>query len=257
MTRKPSIESRFAGDDVVAVVGTLRRDPPGQTGAEKKKMLNLLGQESCPPGLLMWAALCGCLELRQKVAANASAGEAVREALMQDAEAAPWYVFDVLDNEDVFSAFVRDIYGGDCPYDDVSTIEELISESMTSAAVEQWGKSVPKEGSCEHMQAELVRILWRFARTMNYGVAYSLGYDDQMFIVLNTAVDGIRGITPFSRNVLRAFLRWSQIRQRSKAGLVPSHGYERYDPVNLVVDVYLRRSADAVPFSKVGIYEEI
>lgn len=242
--------------DISAVVMDLRRDPPVQTGDEGKRLLKRLAKASCPIGMQMWAALFGTIDMKLTVARNASATTCVHDALMLDAESAPWYVFDVLAHEGVFLNFMRDVYGSEAPYPDAENLEDLISGSMSTELEKQWAQLIPKQGHCETMQSELVRILWRFGRTLNYMVAYKLHYDDQMFIVLNAAVDSIEGISVFSRNVLRAFLRWSQLKQRSGGRLVPSHGYERYDPVNVVVDVYLRKFKQGVPFDGSIVYKE-
>jgi hypothetical protein len=256
MIKGQTLAKRYGSMDMSSVVMDLRRNPPVQTGDEGKKLLKVLAKDSCPVGMQMWAAFFGTIDMKLTVARNVSAATCVHDALMLDAETSPWYVFDVLAHEGVFLNFMRDVYGSEATCPDAENLEDLISGSMTTELEKQWAQLIPKQGHCETMQSELVRILWRFGRTLNYMVAYKLHYDDQMFLVLNDAVDSIEGISVFSRNVLRAFLRWSQLKQRSGNRLVPSHGYERYDPVNVVVDVYLRKFKLGVPFDGSVVYKE-
>lgn len=100
----------------------------------------------------------------------------------------------------------------------------------------------------------MIRILLRFGNTLNYCTAYTLDYDDKMFIVLNSALDQIAGLSLFSKNILRAFLRWSQIKQRGRYAQLPKSLIERDYPVNIVLDVFLRKFPDPIPFDKNGIY---
>lgn len=247
MRKKLTLAQRCAGDDILAVVRDLRANPPGQTDDEYEELLELLYKRACPVGLLMWAALCGSLKMKRRVATNSSIRPSVLKALMMDVEMAPWYVFDMVSDEKVFAKLMRNLYGKESPYPDASNLDDVISESMNTTLQEHWAQFIPKVGACDIMQAELVRILWRFGQIWNYGVAYKLNYDDQMFIVLNDAINKIPRISAFSRNVLRALLRWTQISQR---GLdVPPINYEPYFLMFFIVDVYLRKVPDAVPFN--------
>lgn len=255
MAKSMTLEQRCTGGDIVDIVKSLRMAPPGQTDTELKKLLKSLGKPTCPPALLMWAALCGSREMKQVVAKNEGIDQSIRDALMMDAEMAPWYVFDILEGKDRFSDFMLDIYGADSPYSDASNLADLIYETASSDQEGKWKPQIPEQGSCDVLQAELVRIIWRFARTLNYCVAYDIKYDDQMFIVLHSALDRVTDISPFSRNLLKAFLRWSQMQQRSRDGSPPSSGYERYDPVSVVVDVILRSQVDPIPFDSHSIYK--
>jgi hypothetical protein len=253
-----TLEQRCKGDDIAGIVKSLRMNPPEQTDPEQKKLIKLLGKKTCPSGLLMWAALCGSIEMKQSVAKNPSINQLTCDALIMDAEQAPWYVFTLLENEAVFVRFMQDIYGIDCPYPDALTVNELFDETETCYQEDKWKELIPEQGECEILQAELIRILWRFGRTLNYGVAYTVDYDDEMFIVLNAALDRITEIGLFGRNVLRAFLRWSQIIQRGSDSKLPESNYiERYYPVNIVVDVFLRKFSDPIPFDKRGMSRSV
>lgn len=253
-----SLVSRCNSNDLVEVVKSLRADPPVLTDVDKKKLKRLLGQPTVPKGLLLWVALCGPIEMKQVVAKNISASLIVLEALLMDAEAAPFYVFDILARDDIYAAFISDVFSDEPQYSDAENLEELIYKSISTDADNAWKELIPKNGSCNILQAELIRILWRFGRTLNNMIAYQLHYDDKMFCVLFSAVDSLSQASTFSKNVLKAFLRWSQIKQRggSEAEALPSHGYERFDPVNLVVDIFLRKFKEPIPFNSIIAYGE-
>lgn len=253
MTKKLSTQQRCSGDDIYSVVKALRMDPPGQTAADMKALLKVLSQDTCPTGLLMWAALCGSIDMKQKVALNPSVDFSVIEILMMDAESAPWYVLDLLNNEVVYAKLMSDLYGEVFPYTAESCFEELAYDCMTSEVIKYWEQFIPKQGPCEILQPELVRILWRFARTLNYMVAYSLDYDDEMFLVLSSAVSSLQ-VSSLNKNILFALLRRSQIQQRSKDIRLPPAGYD--DPVDIVVDVFLRKFPEPVPFSNDVLYRK-
>jgi len=251
-----SLVSRCNSNDLVEVVKSLRADPPVLTDVDKMKLKRLLGQPTVPQGLLLWVALCGPIEMKQIVAKNISASLMVLKALVMDAEAAPFYVFDILARDDIYAAFISDVFIGESPYSDAENLEELIYNSISTDADNAWKELIPKNGSCNILQAELIRILWRFGRTLNHMIAYQLHYDDKMFCVLFSAVDSLSQTSTFSKNVLKAFLRWSQVKQRggSEAEALPSHGYERFDPVNLVIDIFLRKFKEPIPFNSIIAY---
>jgi len=254
MVKKLTIAQRYARADILGVVKELRTEPPGKDDAERKKLHKLLSQEKCPCGLLMWGALCGSLEVKQQIASNPALSMPVIEALMMDTESAPWYVFDILGRDDILSTLICDLYGSKSPYPDAATLDKFFYPNSLSPLEEHWKQFIPKQGYCETMQSELLRILWRFSNTLYRGFNYTLHYDDQMFIVLNNAVDSIPDISSFGRNVLRAFLRWSQIQQRSRETLLPSHGHDAPAPVVMILDVYWRKFPEAVPFDSKSIY---
>ena len=253
-----SLVSRCNNNDLVEVVKSLRANPPVLEGGDERKLKQLLGRPTVPQGLLLWVALCGPIEMKQVVAKNTSASLMVLEALVMDAEAAPFYVFDILARDDIYASFISNVFNGDSPYSGAENLEELIYKSISTDANIAWKDSIPTNGSCNILQAELIRILWRFGRTLNNMIAYQLHYDDRMFCVLFSAVDSLSQTSTFSKNVLKAFLRWSQVKQRggSEAEALPSHGYERFDPVNLVVDIFLRKFKEPIPFDSVIAYGE-
>lgn len=233
--------------DLISAVKAMRAQAIAQQ-TDVAEMLKALKKKSCPVETLLWAALCGSTSMKQLVATNPKADDKVIDALMLDSETAPWYVIDLLQRPEVYAAFVTDIYGDDHPYPDVESIDDLFYAAAAIFEEAKWAKLVPKVGVADVLQAELLRILWRFGRTASNGVAYMLDYDDPMFLTLNDAVDQISGISARSRNVLRALLRWSQLHQRGGDALPPGYSYERFDPVNLVVDLFVRRHPAPMPF---------
>lgn len=257
MAKSLTLEQRCSGNDIVALIKHLRLDPPGQTDPELKKLIKLLSKDKCPPALLIWASLCGSIEMKQSIAKNPAIDQVTCDALMMDAEQAPFYVFELLGNEVVFENFMHGLNGIDSLNLDALSMADLLDETESCYQEEKWKLYIPKQGASDVLQAELIRILWRFANTLNYGTAYTLDYDDKMFIVLNSALDHIDGISLFSKNILRAFLRWSQIAQRGRYDQLPKSQIERYYPVNIVVDVFLRKFPDPIPFDKNGIYRSI
>lgn len=249
MAKKLTLEQRGTGEDLVAVVRNLRADSPAPTDPEKKKLLKSLAKESCPQGLLLWAAMCGTIEMKGVVASNPSAGPEALGALMLDVDAAPWYIMNVLEREDVLRAFISEVFGDEPPFVDVESLEELIDACRSSDMELKWKSQIPPQGSCKVMQPELIRILWRFGRTLNYCVAYKLGYDDEMFNTLDASIEALDGISLLTKSILRACLRWSQLIQRGGRSTPPHGGFERYDLVEIVVAAYLTRVTDAVSFA--------
>lgn len=252
-----TLEQRCKGDDIAGIVKSLRINPPEQTDPEQKKLIKLLGKKTCPSGLLMWAALCGSIEMKQSIAKNPAIDQATCDALMMDTEQAPCYVFELLSNEVVFENFMHGLNGIDSLNLDALSMAELLDETESCYQEEKWKLYIPKQGASDVLQAELIRILWRFANTLNYCTAYTLDYDDKMFIVLNSALDHIADLSLFSENILRTFLRWSQIAQRGRFTQLPKSQIERNYPVNIVVDVFLRKFPDPIPFDKNGIYRSV
>lgn len=239
--------------DLISAVKAMRAQEMTQP-TDPAELLKTLKKKSCSMETLMWADLCGSTEMKQLVAANPKADEAVIDALLLDSEAAPWYVIDLLQRPEVFAAFVADIYGDDNPFTDASSILDLCSETGTIHRENELRELIPKMGAAKVLQAELLRILWRFGRTQNYGVAYQLDLDDAMFLVLNEAVDQIAGINQRSKNILRALLRWSQVEQRGCYEPLPRVLLERYEPVNVVVDLYVLDCPEFVPFDSAKSY---
>jgi len=248
MAKKPTLEQRAAGDDLVAVVRSLRADSPALTDPERKKLLKSLAKESCPQGLLLWAAMCGTVEMKSVVANSPSAGPEVLTALVLDADSAPWYIVDLLKREDTLRAFITDVFRDESPFVDAESLEELIDICRSSDADAKWKSQIPPKGSCKLMQPELIRIMWRFGRTLNYRVAYKLDYDDEMFNTLDASIEALDGISLLTKAILRACLRWSQLTQRGGRSTPPDGGFERYDLVEIVVAAYLARVKDPVPF---------
>lgn len=249
MAKKLTLEQRATGEDLVAVVRNLRADSPASTDPERKKLLKSLAKESCPQGLLLWAAICGTVEMKSVVASNPSAGPEVLTALVLDAEAAPWYVVSLLEREDILRTVISEAFRDEPPFVDAESLEELIDACRSSDAEAKWKDQIPPQGSCKVMQPELIRILWRFGRTLNYCVAYKLDYDEEMFNTLDASIEALDGISLLTKSILRACLRWSQLIQRGGRS-TPSHGgFERYDLVEIVVAAYLTRVMDPVPFA--------
>lgn len=249
MAKKLTLEQRATGDDLVAVVRNLRADPPPSTGPETKKLLKSLAKEACPQGLLLWAAMCGTVEMKSVVASNHSAGPEVLNALVLDADAAPWYVVSLLEREDVLRKLISEAFGDLSPFVDAESLEDLLDACRSSDVEAKWKSQIPPQGSCTVMQPELIRILWRFGRTLNYCVAYKLDYDDEMFNTLDASIEALDGISLLTKSILRACLRWSQLIQRGGQSTPPHGGFERYDLVEIVVAAYLTRVTNPVPFT--------
>lgn len=250
MAKKQTLEQPASGENMESIVKSLRENSPEQTGSDLKKLLKLLGQDSCPVGLLMWSALCGSIEMKQIVAKNKISDQGILDALMLDSESAPFYVVDLLQQEEIFQNFVVDLYGDKSPFSNVSNLDDLVTESFNIYDEDRWKLLIPKQGYCNVMQAELIRILWRLCQIANYMNAYQLRYEDQMFVVFNHAIDCLSGISQFSKNILRALLRWSQIRHRSRNPEILSYGMERTDLIFLIVNIYLLRNTESVQFDK-------
>lgn len=248
MPKPMTLAKRCAGDDILAVVQSLRVDPPLTSGPESKKLLRMLGKSTCPEGLLLWAAMYGSLEMKCAVANNPVASLDIVSTLFMDAVAAPWYVISLLGRDDIFRSFVTDVFSVSPGLSEAESLELLIQHRHSQGLDKKWESYIPKSGSSEVMQAELVRILWRFGRTLNYCVAYKLDYDDEMFLTLNAALDLLENISFTSKCILRACLRWSQLIQRGGSVKVPDGGYERYDLVEVPVSAFLLHMQDPLPF---------
>lgn len=149
-----TLEQRCKGDDIAGIVKSLRINPPDQTALEHKKLIKLLGKKTCPSGLLMWAALCGSIEMKQSVAKNPSIDQLTCDALMMDIEQAPWYVFELLSNQVVFEKFMQGLYAVDSLYPDVSSMADLLDEAESCYQGKKWMQHIPKQGACDVLQAE-------------------------------------------------------------------------------------------------------
>lgn len=248
MPKPMTLAKRCAGDDILAVVQSLRVDPPLTSGPESKKLLRMLGKSTCPEGLLLWAAMYGSLEMKCAVANNPVASLDIVSTLFMDAVAAPWYVISLLGRDDIFRSFVTDVFSVSPGLSEAESLELLIQQRHSQGLDKKWESYIPKQGSSKVLQAELVRILWRFGRTLNYCVAYKLDYDDEMFLTLNAALDLLENISFTSKCILRACLRWSQLIQRGGSVKVPDGGYERYDLVEVPVSAFLLHMQDPLPF---------
>jgi len=248
MPKQMTLAKRCAGADILAVVQSLRVDPPLTSGPESKKLLRTLEKSTCPEGLLLWAAMYGSIEMKCAVANNPVASLDIVSTLIVDTHAAPWYVISLLGRDDIFKSFVSDVFKGYPRFSEAETLEVLIQECYAAGLDKKWESHIPKQGSSKVLQAELVRILWRFGRTLNYCVAYKLDYDDEMFLTLNAALDLLDNISFTSKCILRACLRWSQLIQRGGSVKVPDGGYERYDLVEVPVSAFLLHMQDPLPF---------
>jgi hypothetical protein len=65
-------------------------------------------------------------------------------------------------------------------------------------------------------------------------------------------------INSFSRNIMRALLRWSQIIHRGgdNADIIQKHGLERLATLDLIIDVFLRKFSDPIHFDSIAAYGE-
>lgn len=251
IAKKFVCEQNSPNDDIASSLKNLQMNPPTEADSSQKKLIKQLGQPKCPPELLLWASLFGSVEMKQSVAKNKGISTQICEALMMDAEFAPYYVFSLMENQAVFARFMQEVYGANNPYPGALNMYDLFDATESCYQEDKWKEFISEQGVSDILQSELIRILWRFGRTFNYGVAYTLDYDEEMFIVLNSALDRILNIGHFGKNILRAFLRCSQIQHRARDSQLPENRLERYYPVNIVVDVFLRNFPDPIPFDQI------
>lgn len=207
---------------------------------------------------LLWCTFYGTKDIKLELVKNPTTNIKTLEAILMDAEIAPYIVLDLLNRKEIYTTFIENIYE-EFPYDDAESFDDLLGEiSMARYVTEDWEKQIPKSGSCTILQSELVRITWRFGRTWNYLVAYKLDYDERMMDVLFNCVDKMEFINSFSKNIMRALLRWSQIIHRGgkSADTIPTHGLERLVTLDLIVDVFLRKFPEPINFDSIAVYGE-
>ena len=222
---------------------------------EKKLVKQIRGGKISSENLL-WCTYYGTKEIKLELVRNPTTNIKTLEAIVMDAEIAPYIVLDLLNRKEIFTSFISNIYE-DYPYDDAESFDDLLGEiSMARYVTEDWEKQIPKSGSCTILQSELVRITWRFGRTWNYLVAYKLDYDERMMDVLFNCVDRMEFINSFSKNIMRALLRWSQIIHRGgkSADTIPTHGLERLVTLDVIVDVFLRKFPEPIKFDSIAVY---
>ena len=225
---------------------------------DEKKLVNQIRTGKISSENLLWCTYYGTKEIKLELVKNPTTNIETLEAIVMDAEIAPYIVLDLLNRKEIFTALISDIYE-DYPYDDAESFDDLLGEiSMARYVTEDWEKQIPKSGSCTILQSELVRITWRFGRTWNYLVAYKLDYDERMMDVLFNCVDKMDFINSFSKNIMRALLRWSQIIHRGgkSADTIPTHGLERLVTLDLIVDVFLRKFPEPINFDSIAVYGE-
>jgi hypothetical protein len=207
---------------------------------------------------LLWCTFFGTKDIKIELVKNPTTNIKILETILMDAEIAPYVVLDLLNRKEIYTAFIENIYE-EFPYDGAESFDDLLGEiSMARYVTEDWEKQIPKSGSCTILQSELVRITWRFGRTWNYLVAYKLDYDERMMDVLFNCVDRMYFINSFSRNIMRALLRWSQIIHRGgdNADIIQKHGLERLATLDLIIDVFLRKFSDPIHFDSIAAYGE-
>ena len=200
----------------------------------------------------------GTKDIKLELVKNPTTNIKILETILMDAEISPYMVLDLLNRKEIYTAFIDDIYE-EFPYDGAESFDDLLGEiSMARYVTEDWEKQIPKSGSSTILQSELVRITWRFGRTWNYLVAYKLDYDERMMDVLFNCVDRMHFINSFSKNIMRALLRWSQIIHRGgkSADIIPTHGLERLVTLDLIVDVFLRKFPEPINFDSIAAYGE-
>ena len=225
---------------------------------DEKKLVKQIRTGKISSENLLWCTYYGTKEIKLELVKNPTTNIETLEAIVMDAEIAPYIVLDLLNRKEIFTALISDIYE-DYPYDDAESFDDLLGEiSMARYVTEDWEKQIPKSGSCTILQSELVRITWRFGRTWNYLVAYKLDYDERMMDVLYKCVDSMEFINSFSRNIMRALLRWSQIIHRGgdNADIIQKHGLERLATLDLIIDVFLRKFPDPIHFDSIAAYGE-
>ena len=248
MGKKIAVDTSSIDGDLVAEIKAHQKRGLVQTEGEQKAFLKTLESKGCTHGLHMWAALFGTLEMKKTVAQNPSSSITALQVLMLDSESAPEYVLDILNRRKIFKLFIVDLYGSNAPPLEEESIEDLIQCCSSFPSEESWMKQLKEGGSSDILQIELIRIISRFIRTWNNMVAYQLSYDDEMFLTLELAIDSFDSISIFTKNILRAFLRLSQIQQRGSIMNFPPKKLERYESVLPVVDAFLRSFKSPIPF---------
>lgn len=246
--KKSTLFKRASGVDVVAAVTQLREDPPGRDAIGKKKLIRLLGNSDCPHALLLWAAVEGDREMKATVAANDSSPRDVLGVLMADADEAAWCVFAILERTEVVQAFVLDTFGENHSFSHCRSVEELFFEPSESESRLRWKVEVPEQGPCRYLQAELIRIEWRFLTMLQQGQSYDLRLHEQMFLTLYRSVDALEGISSLSRQILCALLRWEQLAMRSGKDRPVDDGDVRGLSFGLVVEACLHHLSTPVEF---------
>jgi hypothetical protein len=246
--KKSTLFKRASGVDVVAAVTQLREDPPGRDASGKKKLIRLLGNSDCPHALLLWAAVEGDREMKATVAANDSSPRDVLGVLMADADEAAWCVFAILERTEVVQAFVLDTFGENHSFSHCRSVEELFFEPSESESRLRWKVEVPEQGPCRYLQAELIRIEWRFLTMLQQGQSYDLRLHEQMFLTLYRSVDALEGISSLSRQILCALLRWEQLAMRSGKDRPVDDGDVRGLSFGLVVEACLHHLSTPVEF---------
>lgn len=225
---------------------------------DEKKLIKKIRNGNISSENLLWCTFYGTKDIKLELVKNPTTNIKILEAILMDAEIAPYIVLDLLNRKEIYTAFIENIYE-EFPYDGAESFDDLLGEiSMARYVTEDWEKQIPKSGSCTILQSELVRITWRFGRTWNYLVAYKLDYDERMMDVLFSCVDKMEFINSFSKNIMRALLRWSQIIHRggNSADTIPTHGLERLVTLDLIVDVFLRKFPEPINFDSIAVYGE-
>ena len=225
---------------------------------DEKKLIKQIRNGKISSENLLWCTFFGTKDIKLELVKNPTTNIKILETILMDAEISPYMVLDLLNRKEIYTAFIDDIYE-EFPYDGAETFDDLLGEiSMARYVTEDWEKQIPKSGSSTILQSELVRITWRFGRTWNYLVAYKLDYDERMMDVLYKCVDSMEFINSFSRNIMRALLRWSQIIHRGgdNADIIQKHGLERLATLDLIIDVFLRKFPDPIHFDSIAAYGE-
>lgn len=246
--KKSTLFKRAPGLDVVATMTQLREDPPGRDASARKKLIRLLGQSDCPHALLLWAALNGDREMKARVAANDASPRDVIGVLMADVDEAAWCVFAVLERTELLQEFVLDTFGENHALSHCRSVEELLFEPSESESRSRWKVEVPKQGHCKYLQAELIRIEWRFLTMLQQGQSYDLRLHEQMFLTLYRSVDALGGISSLSRKILGALLRWEQLGMRSGKDRPVDDGDVRGLSIVVVVEACLHHLTTPVEF---------
>jgi hypothetical protein len=253
MTKPYAIEKLAVGNNLVDVVRNLRNARPLVIEYDNKKLLKSLAKDSCPQGLLLWAAIYGTTEMKTTVALNPAAESEALTALLLDALDAPWYVVSILERKDILKSFIFELFGDLPDLTNSSSLNDLDSACWLYAVNSKWKDEIPSQGACTNLQSELIRITWRFGKTLNYGVAYKLDYDDEMFTTLNGSVELLKGISLLTKCILHSLLRWSQLIQRGGSSIPPIFGYERTSFVGVIVAACLIREPEPISFPLKGL----
>ena len=253
MTKPYAIEKLAVGNNLVDVVRNLRNARPLVIEYDNKKLLKSLAKDSCPQGLLLWAAIYGTTEMKTTVALNPAAESEALTALLLDALDAPWYVVSILERKDILKSFIFELFGDLPDLTNSSSLNDLDSACWLYAVNSKWKDEIPSQGACTNLQSELIRITWRFGKTLNYGVAYKLDYDDEMFTTLNGSVELLKGISLLTKCILHSLLRWSQLIQRGGSSIPPNFGYERTSFVDVIVAACLVREPEPISFPVKGL----